>query len=293
MKLALLFVFLSCQAVIVLAQPGCYSVFDPSVTCGRHYLGVEFIFVGKIIEVERGTDAWRDPPRARVAVETLIKGELASEVDAYFIDSDCFMAFWPTPGQKYIFSVGFAKHGDTSRLHVRSWSWGLEAYSPEEVSGFAEEIQSVLRGDRQPPITGRVIQSLGERAYRGMQATPLNMKLGYDPKYARPMAGVVINATGRDGAAFKTTTNEDGEYRFEDLPRGIYEVRPELSDRLFIEGYGDYTRVEDDKKLIDVDDNVCSKRFSFFVEETVIKPARAQPADILTFSEIFSFNPCQ
>lgn len=275
------------------AQPGCYSVFNPSVTCGRQYFGVEFIFIGKISEVEKVSDARRDRLKARVAVETLIKGELASEVDAYFIDSDCLMAFWPTPGQKYIFSVGFAKQGDTSRLHVRSWSRGLEAYSPEEISKFAREIRSVLSGVRQPPIIGRVIESFGEKAYRSMRATPLNMKLGYDPQHARPMAGVVIKAIDRDGIEHRTTTNENGEYRFEDLPPGIYEVRAEVSVTLFVEGYGDYTRVEDDKKLIDVDDNICSKRFNFFVEETIIKTGRADPADILTFTEIFSFKPCQ
>ncbi|MBX3295435.1 MAG: carboxypeptidase regulatory-like domain-containing protein [Acidobacteria bacterium] len=257
--------FLS-AVVVGNAQPMCSSTFHPLKTCGQHYFEKEFIFVGRVVsEVE--DQVWdRSAKKTIVAVEMQIKGNVETQIYLY-IDRACSQTVHK--GGRHIFAARSVSNKDFTGILSERWSMELEAYTPEEINAIQEKIRSVQSNTKQPPITGRVIQNLVSGSHRLMRALPLNLKLGYDPKNARPLANVDVVAYRKDGKQFITKTNEKGEYSFESLPNGLYEISLDLPEEFRIFKDGDFSIIEDEKKFVEIMGDICERRINFAVEESI------------------------
>jgi hypothetical protein len=234
------------------AQPGfCYpgfgsSTFSPLRPCNPSYISEEFVLLGKVISRDtritpvKGT--WHGVVKSRVEVEIPIKGTLAREVDL-FLDWSCYESV--AIGEDRIFTAKRITTPDFEGVISNQWSSSLKEISKKDLADIIKEIRGVTKGIKQPRVIGKIVQYDSEpTASPGFWGGYLKTKLGFDPKQSRPLAGIEVVAKRTDDKldsgkqkSYKTKTNSDGNYKFKDLPVGIYELYPAVPKEMFVRSY--------------------------------------------------------
>lgn len=281
--LFLLFLILICYQEMM-AQPRCSSNFNPFESCSWEYLNSEFVFVGRVVSVDDLPKSANIPRKVIVEVEKLLKGELSKRAEL-FLDQQCYGTV--VANSKYIFTAERVSNGNFTGLFSKKWSFEVQEYTSQEISEITNKIRSVIKKVKQPRIVGKVIQNIGNKnIYSEMRFNPLNNKLGYDPDYSRPLPKVVIVAQRADGQIFKTKTNSEGEYQFENLSNGEYQIYTNLPKEFTVNSYGDFTKIVGDKKYLKIDDEICSKKVNFITQTLGSLSGR-----ILNISEKWAIQP--
>jgi hypothetical protein len=245
------------------SQPSCFSSFDPFLICNSEYHNKEFVFIGRVIFIEEKPNySPKIPIRIIVEVETLIKGKLERQIEI-FLDQSCDT--YVGVNQEYIFTANKETRGNSTRLFSNKWSYEIQEYSKQEKAEVVTKIQSLIKNIKQPRIIGKVVQHFGNKNISfAIRINSVNNKLGYDPQYTKPLANVVLVAKLKTGKRFKTKTNAYGEYEFENLPSGEYEVFTNLPKEFTVTPYGDTHIMSNERKAyIKIDDGICSKKVIF------------------------------
>ena len=250
-----------CSALLLLcnqdaaAQPGgTPSRFSALETCNESYLKREYVFVGRVISLEGtpnphggGNPAWK----ATVAVETSLKGHPGEEVELIVLN------FPPTSdrqvqGKRFIFTATQIAGRGFSGLYSEKWSTPVDDIPSGALAEVLDGIRDVLRGVPQP----RIIGTIREQSWG----------VSFDPGVGRSLPGVVIVAESRDGRQFKTRTDAEGYFRFDELPAGMYTLRPLLSKKMVLYDTG-FEREEGGKKYLQIDKRLCSRELRFVGQE--------------------------
>ncbi|MEZ5428970.1 MAG: carboxypeptidase-like regulatory domain-containing protein [Pyrinomonadaceae bacterium] len=250
------------------AQPTCSAYFHPFDTCFREIQNKEFVFLGRVVSVENNSlsRAYGKPLKAIVEVETLLKGNPGQRIEL-FLDTFCFGSV--VENGRFIFTAGYVYNEKVSGLFSETWSFAIsEEYSEKEVEKILDQIRKVIRGEKLPRLVGKVIQQNWSPEGRFlMRASSLNVKLGYDPNYAQPLKDVTVTAKRKeDGREFKTKTDAEGEYGFEDLPTGKYEVYTDLPKEYDVQINGLIRLNSNEIGFVNVDDGICGRKVEFNVQ---------------------------
>lgn len=270
----LLMLFLFCFQTLK-AQPTCWAHFDPSDTCHYEYAGKEFIFLGRVISVLEKTDKgiYSNPLLIAVEVESPLKGNLPRRIEL-LLDQKCFGRV--SENQRYIFTANRVVNEAFSGLFSESWSEPLleEKYSNEEIKRYVTEVRAMANGIKRPRLSGFVVEqdtnTIGGNyaAGRYMISTTDVRKLFTPGFNLRPMASVFVTAKRKDsGQEFKTITNSDGSYVFDDLPKGIYEISVNLPKKYDVKSEGLSMFGEAGKSFIEINDYVCGSRILFNAQQ--------------------------
>lgn len=247
------------------AQPTCWAHFDPSDTCHYEYQGKEFIFLGRVVSVSPvASEGYGEPQKIVVEVETLMKGSVPRRTEL-FLDRHCFGRV--AENQRYIFTANRAANEKFAGLFSERWSEPLseEKYTKDEIKRYVVEIRAMASGVKRPRLSGFVIEQDTSNTGRYMISTTDVRKLFAPDFHLRPMRGVVVTAKRRDGGQeFRTATNADGSYAFNDLPKGVYEIFTDLPKEYDVKSeglsmFGD----EAGKSFIEINDYVCGSRVLF------------------------------
>lgn len=249
--------FLLCDGRVV-AQPGGdggdVSRFNALETCNEYYLDREYVFLGRVISIneipnpsQSGSPLWK----ARVVVETPLKGQLSRQVDLTIVKYPP-TTDWQIKDKRFIFTAKWISNSEFSGLHSTKWSTPLDDISPAIVANVLEGIRAVLRGVPQPRIVGTVrVQSRG---------------ISFDPVAGYAVSGVLVVAENKDGRQFKTRTDSRGRFQFDELPTGMYRLHPILPKKM--EMYDDgFMQQEGGEKYVRVDNGLCSREVRFVGQE--------------------------
>lgn len=255
----LLFCFQALQA-----QPTCWANFDPWDTCHRDFRGKEFIFLGRVDSVLSRTreDSYSNPVKVVVEVESPLKGDLPRRFEL-LLDQRCFGTV--SKNQRYIFTANRIDNEEYSGIFSTRWSQPLsdEKFSKEDVNEIVSEVRSIINGTKQPRLSGNVIEQLNKsRGRYGIASNGVKKLFAFD--YLRPLADVTVTAKLKDtGKEYKTATDADGAFVFNDLPRGIFEIFTNLPTEYDVRTNGTSVFGENGKTFLKIDDSICGSRVIF------------------------------
>lgn len=236
------------------AQPGaCYpgfgsSTFNPLRTCNPSYVAEEFVFVGRVVSQVNTQVTHYDEgfPRGlatlNITVDTQIKGKLERNFRLY-MDLTC--STYIEPGEKRIFTARRVVKPGFDGIVSYQRSTSLKDISESDLAAIINDIRSMTRGEKQPRITGKVIQyDSSPDSVPGFWGKFLDTLSGYDPDHSRPLKGIEVFAKSvkedpKSGkpVLYKTRTNPDGVYEFKDLPEGSYEIYPVVPAAMSVRAY--------------------------------------------------------
>lgn len=250
-------VLLFCS-LISSAQPTCSAYFDPAETCHREIQNQEFVFLGRVISIEKlPGDEFPAPLKVSVEVEAPLKGELARHTE-FFLERRCFGEVFLD--QRYIFTAERVRTDKFAGLFSRKWSFAIgDEYTAEEIKTILDEIRSVLKKVKQPRIAGSVIEQQNASSGGRFLIASTAIKKQFAPNYLVPLANIPVTAKRRDGKEFKTATGAEGGFVFKDLPAGAYEILANLPKEFDIETAGNFRFYEKDKKFVEINDDICTR----------------------------------
>ena len=239
----------------VAAQPGGEpSRFSALETCNQAYLEREYVFVGRVNALEETPNPGRDAGpawRATVAVETSLKGQTGREVELVLSNlppADTRQV----EGKRFIFTATRISGRGFSGLYSDKWSTPLDDIPPDVAATVLDGVREVLRGVPQPRIVGTVREQ--------------GWGVSFDSGAGRPLPGIVVVAESKDGRRFETRTDAEGNFRFDELPAGMYTLRPLLPKKMVLYDSG-FMREEGGKKYLRVDGGLCSRVLRFVGQE--------------------------
>lgn len=269
-KKHLRFVFYSTMFFLVCfqaaaAQPTCGANFSPSDTCSWEIQNKEFVFLGRVVSIEKSSNGFPhgNPSKIVVEIETSLKGNLGAPRTELFLDRHCYGEVYEN--KRYIFTAGRVDNEKISGLFSEKWSSALgDDYSENDVKEILDEIRSVVRKVKQPRLVGSVVEQLsGARGGRFLIASN-EVKTRFAPDYLRPMANVIVTAKRSDGREFKTETDANGGFVFGGLPLGAYEFYTNLPKEFDIVAGGNSITQEKDRKIsLEIREYACSQRIIF------------------------------
>lgn len=254
-RLCLLGVLLVLFSGEAAAQPGDDpSRFSALETCNESYLEREYVFMGRVIALAEtpnpytnGGPAWK----ATVAVETSLRGQPGDEVELilpkFFPTTD-----WEVKGRKFIFTATRIAGRGFGGLYSAKWSTPVDDIPPGVMAKVLDGIRDVIQGVAQPRILGTVREQ--------------NWGIDFNPDAGHPVAGIVVAAESKDGRRFETRTDAEGHFRFDELPAGMYTVRPILPKKMVLHETG-FMREEGGKKYLQVDEGLCARELRFVAQE--------------------------
>lgn len=261
--------FLFCFQVLQ-AQPTCWAHFDPWDTCHWDYRGKEFIFLGRVVSVlsRAGEDSYSNPLKIAVEVESPLKGNLPRRIEL-LLDQKCFGRV--SENQIYIFTANQVDNENFSGFFSTRWSEPLseERFTKEDVNEILGELRSIIKGIKQPRLSGNVIEqptnSSGPQFTTGRYQIASNgVKKLFAFGYLRPLANITVTAKLKDsGQEYKTATDADGAFVFNNLPRGIYELFTNLPKEYDVQTGGLSLFSEKGKTFLEIGDRVCGNRVIF------------------------------
>jgi hypothetical protein len=221
------------------AQPTCFSTYRPLNYCdvAGSLQASEYVFAGRVISIsELSNTGVSFRAKAVVAVETPLKGQLNGEVRLTF-HTGC--AGDLEAGGRYIFNADRLNNAAPAEFSSTHWS-NLGGLSPKDVAEAFDGIRSLVNGERLPRIFGRI-----------------------QDDESRPVPGITVAAAaGR--TEYKSRTDAEGHYKFDELPNGDYVVSPvypkalEPSD----DAYGRY-REKDERSVRVFNYLPCGQRQDF------------------------------
>lgn len=236
------------------AQPTCSSYFEAFATCSGYYLHSDFVFLGRVVEVEgvpspvKGyTNPWQ---KATVAVEAPLKG-LPSLKEEVMLDGSCYGRV--VKGGRYMFTAERADNGALPGLVSHHWSQELNATPPEKIAKLVNEVSEILSGVPQPRLVGRVMES----GWAG-NSYPAPLPI-------RPLPGVTVAVMDKDGKRIDTQTDDEGHYQFDQLPPGRYTVRPIMPKEGDVRANGTLLK-NNEAANVEIGDAVCSYEMWFDLE---------------------------
>jgi hypothetical protein len=219
--------------------------------------------------------------KIKISVETPIKGNLGRTIEL-FLYSLCYQ--YLETGEQRIFTARRIIESGFNGLVSYQWSTSLKELSKSDLAEIVKKIRSVVKGAKQPSITGKVVEYDIDPRAAGFFGSYLGTKLGYNPKYSRPLGGIEITAKATNENLnplkrkfYKTKTNSDGSYKFKDLPRGNYELSAALPDNSDVKVYSyrtvrygmlyesSFKQILGQKKYVTVGDGFCSEDVRFNV----------------------------
>lgn len=278
-------------AVATTAQPGSdRNRFLPWSTCEFAHNESENIFVGRVISVESipnpyapNVNSW---DRVQVAVELGLRGTHNGLVELY-VQHGSDHPGPPQPNSLYVFTASHVSNDRFTGLFSQRWSTPIGEVSAGWQMTF-QRIQSILNGVPEPRVVGTVKEITGELEYLSN----------------RPLSGVTVVARDQTGNEFRSTTDEEGRFQFENLPAGKdpskyhAEFMPEARFSELPSGtyafsivlpqkhdvYANGRIIEEGKgAYIQVGTSLCSKELNF-----VIRPAPAQEPSNASWETGFS-----
>jgi hypothetical protein len=245
------------------AQPTCSANFDPNETCEWEIQSAEFIFLGRVVAAEkRSPDSYAEPTKAIVEVETSVKGNLAARRIELFINRHCYGEIYEN--RRYIFTAERIDNEKISGLFSKKWSSALtDDYSANDVKKILDEIRAVAKGVKRPRLAGSVVEQDTNNTGRYLLASGAVKKL-LSSGGLRPMPNVVVTAKRKDGGQeFKTATDADGSFVFDELPKGVYELFTNLPKEFDVMTSGISRFREEDNPSVEIGDYICGNRVIF------------------------------
>jgi hypothetical protein len=211
--------------VFISLSPPCFACSCRQIRSECQLLDADAIFVGKVIETvptkHLDMDKHSSPGYSmRFTVEKSLRGKLGKEVtvETGWGGGDC-----GTPldrGKRFLI---FAVKGKG-----KLWT-GL--CSGNQLLTNDSEIETIVAPVRKAITIGKG-SLFGTVTFN--KATRWEDKIGEDP--ARGVPGVIVHAVSATKTATTHTAN-DGTYRFEDLPNGIYTITPEVQQDWAYDGH--------------------------------------------------------
>ncbi|MFY9620906.1 MAG: carboxypeptidase-like regulatory domain-containing protein [Pyrinomonadaceae bacterium] len=195
-------------AVATRAQPGSdRNRFSPWNTCEFAHNESDKIFVGRVISVESIPNPYAPNVGSRwdkvqVAIELGLRGPLNGLVELY-VHQGSGHPGPPQPNSLYIFTASHVSSERFTGLFSKRWSTPVGEISLEWQLAF-ERIQSILSGVPEPRVVGTVKEITGRFEYLSN----------------RPLSGVSVVARDQTGNEFKSTTDGEGHFQFDELPTG-------------------------------------------------------------------------
>lgn len=276
------------------AQPTCFSTFRLSDTCNPSYLSSEFVFVGKVLSLEKQND-YQD--KAVVEVETAIKGDVRGRIELYLFTA-CFGRV--IKDGEYVFTADSFVNGNLKGLSSRQWSEGFSEFlaaqeleeAKKDLEKIIAQIRSITKREKQPRIVGEVQRQfdyqmsddylsylksprIGTLSDGTLVTLPKNYnRFDAPPNDYRPFSQASVEAKRADGKRFTVKTDADGKYEFKDLPNGKYEVYPtptgEFTFSTFFDDlmYHIYSGKPKTSANVEIDETICSKKVDFTASVT-------------------------
>lgn len=195
-------------AVATRAQPGPdRNRFSPLSTCEFAHNESEKIFVGRVISVESIPNPYAPNvgsrwDRVQVAVELGLRGTPQGLAELY-VQQGSGHPGPPQPNSLYVFTASHVSNDRFTGLFSQRWSTAIGVVSDEWQKTF-EQIQSILNGVPEPRVVGTVKEITGRFEYSGN----------------RPLSGVTVVARDQAGNEFRSMTDEEGHFQFDNLPAG-------------------------------------------------------------------------
>jgi hypothetical protein len=251
--------------LVAVAQPTCSSTFSAFDTCNPNYRGSAYVFVGRVVSLEVLTTNSGRLQKAVVAVETVLKGQLDSEVEVR-MPTRCFGVM--AENRSFIFAADQSNGNEFIGFSSSKWSTPVENIPAAEMEKILDEIRAVLRGVPQPRLVGSVIEQRWnpDGRYQTMRSW-LDPQLGYDSKYARQLRGIEVVAQDKAGNQFTTKTDAKGRFIFDKLASGTYGVHPILPRKMDLYANGSPLK-EGEKHYIEIGDELCSAELNFDAQLT-------------------------
>lgn len=247
--------FLLCNRQAAAQPGGDLSRFNALETCNEYYIKKEYVFLGRVISLDEVPNPYKSGGplwKAVVAVETPLKGQLSEEVELAIVKYPPTRD-WQIKDKRFIFTADWISNSEFNGLYSTKWSTPLDDIPAGVMAKVLDDIRAVIRGVPQPRIVGTVReQSWG---------------VSFEPTAGHPLPGVVVVAESKDGQRFKTRTDDEGRFKFDDLPTGMYTVSPSLPKKMDLYDAG-FMQQEGGKKYIRVDNGLCSRELRFVGQET-------------------------
>ena len=260
--------FLFCFQVVS-GQPGCRPNFSAEETCSWPIQSSEYVFLGRVASVS-GNQGENYPREKKIVVEVeaSLKGNLRRTIELFVIgDADDCHGMLSVGGRRIFTAVSVAK-GKTTELVSEHWSSPIhDEYPKRELETLLAEIRAVVGKLRQPRLVGAVVEKGLYPDGRWLRRASGGDRIpAGDTILTGGHADVAVTARRRDGQEFRTATGAGGYFVFNDLPNGLYEVFADLPEGYNVHSEGTFHTYEGDKKFLQIDDGVCSKRVNFSVQ---------------------------
>jgi hypothetical protein len=217
----LLFIFAASSS----AQPQNYYGFYPYQTCSfSPSAGV--ILSGRIISTEFVKDLTLKQfsiYKSKVEVDKVFKGKPKKTIEILWGEDGFF--FDLKKGDERIFIVNEVDLPNSRALLSRKWSLRLNNYTAREKDNIYSLINSrIQRFPKAPPLIGVVTENTTAPSN---QSNKVFTNFGFDYTGSSLMKGITIEAKREtDGKIFRTKTNDNGFYVFDELTDGNYHVYP-------------------------------------------------------------------
>ena len=214
------------------AQPGwqaLYKPFDPFDTCNKALQTGAFVFIGKIEGIKRGRHV--KPPQGGEFVDLLVsvKRQVKGTVDSSVVLSTRFMGRQNVPkiGNTYVFLAQKWEVGEKKILFSGKWSYGSENPSSADLDRINSEIRNASQKTDEKYVLGKLVNY--DRYSTGLFPNAhVWLNKGYNPSLAKPVQGQHVKLISKEGRMWSTITDEEGVFRFDDIPNGEYQLDPNL-----------------------------------------------------------------
>ena len=236
-----------------MAQPGPDPRINPLSTCNEDYLSAEYIFVGKVDAVKEISSSYVRPFwKTRISIETSLKGRLRGGIELTLVKP----LLPPIPeseviGKRFIFTANQVTNAQVSGLFSNAWSTSVDSVPKDVFTRVIAGIRAVLRGVPQPRIVGTVREQ--------------SLETGFQANDGRPLAGLAVVASSKEGQKFDTKTDAQGRFQFDKLPVGMYTVVPILPKKMDLVGYS--SAQDQNSRYIPVNERICSLELNFIASE--------------------------
>lgn len=219
----------------------------------------QHIFIGKVVSQDAnkffkieglGTDSFAS---FKVSVIKEIAGGLKKNIVEINYKAGCWrMIGIPETGGEYIFFADAINNNPLNGFVSSKWSATLNGIPNDDLDKIIKQIRDYRNGGKQPLVVGYLIKHKSN-PYWDYVNHSFNSgftwrlpkfkndwrikKWEYDPEYAEPLSGVKVVVKNFKGVDISTTrTDSSGRFEFAELPKGSYEIIPDVPKSYRING---------------------------------------------------------
>ncbi|MFV0389209.1 MAG: carboxypeptidase-like regulatory domain-containing protein [Pyrinomonadaceae bacterium] len=258
-KLIISLVFILLVSIEINAQPGCGGIFNPYNYCRTNYKEADYIIFGEKMELDttiptatiNGKCCYK---KTKIEVKKILKGKLNKKVIELYRDIDAICNAPPPVGTRQIFNVNKTIIDGQIVYYSPYISTPMTDYSDRALREVFAEVRANLRNKRKKSLEGYVSDDTtpSQEVRRKKEE---NDRYDFRARNFILEKNVLVEAKNKEtNKVYRTRSDDDGAYRFDDLPNGEY----------ILQAYPDDGKVGEISNIT-VNDLRCSRRHNIYI----------------------------